>query len=78
MVAPNVWKLVSENDWKKNGVEIFSETKFGNKNGNEGDENDYFLKGFVAGYRKEKDRIHRLKQEENMRKKYEVKKREKD
>ena len=37
--------------------ENIPETKFENKNRTELDENDYFLKGFLIGYRREKDRI---------------------
>ena len=61
------------------GMAIISETKIGNKNRNEGDESDYFLKGFLVGYRRKKDIIHRLrvKQEENVRE-FVVRKEEKE
>ena len=47
-------------------AENIPETKFDNKIRTELDDNDYFLKGFLIGYRREKDRIKewRAKKEE--------------
>ena len=80
MVAPHVWGYVSENIWKENSAETVSEMKGENKNGIEEGKEDYFLKGFLVGYSKEKDRIlrERIKQEEKVRKEYDVKKEEKE
>ena len=51
-------------------TENIPETKFENKIRIELDDNDYFLKGFLIGYRREKDRIKewRAKKEEKMKK----------
>ena len=51
---------------KKGEVNIL-ETMLENINRSGLDENDYFLKGFLIGYRRERDRIKewRLKKEEN-------------
>ena len=78
MVAPHVWRYVSKNIWKENGAETNSETKGKNKYGIDECKEDYFLKGFLVGYSKEKDRIpgERIKQEEKVRKEYNVKKEE--
>ena len=57
MVAPNSLGVISE----KNGSEVISETKYWTKDGNGREESDYFLKGFLDGYRMEKERIQRMK-----------------
>ena len=57
-------------------METVSEMKGENKYGIKECKEDYFLKGFLVGYSKEKDRIlgERIKQEEKVRKEYDVKK----
>ena len=55
-------------------MENIPEMKFDSKIRTEIDDNDYFLKGFLIGYRREKDRINKLraKKEEKMKKEIEV------
>ena len=47
---------VSESKWREDGKKIISETKIEKEDGNEKGEKDWFLKGFLVGYRREKDR----------------------
>ena len=79
MVTPKFRNYVSENIGNGNGMGIISETKFGNENGRVKDESDWFLKGFLVGYRREKDRMHRLRieQEERVKRELEMRKEEK-
>ena len=55
-------------------TENIPETKFENKIRIELDDNDYFLKGFLIGYRREKDRIKewRAKKEEKKKKEFDA------
>ena len=57
MVTPHAGRYVSENIWKENGAETVSDMKGENKYGIEEGKEDYFLKGFLVGYGKERDRI---------------------
>ena len=54
--------------------ENIPETMLENNNRSDLDENDYFLKGFLIGYRREKDRIKewRVKKEENNKKEFDA------
>ena len=75
MDARNIEGCISENIGCENGEPLISETKFGIEYGNE---EDWFLKGFLEGYRSEKIRRHRLKieQEEKAKKENERRKEE--
>ena len=74
MVAPNVCHYVSEIKRKENGAENILETKFDKYIQTKIDDDDYFLKGFLIGYRREKNRIDELrkKKEEMMKKEIDV------
>ena len=54
--------------------ENIPETMLENNNRSDLDKNDYFLKGFLIGYRREKDRIKewRVKKEENNKKEFDT------
>ena len=54
--------------------ENIPETMLENNNRSDLDKNDYFLKGFLIGYRREKDRIKecRVKKEENDKKEFDA------
>ena len=71
MDARNIEGYVSENIGCENGKVLISETKLGKEDGNE--DTDWFLKGFLEGYRTEKIRRQRIKleQEEKAKKEYE-------
>ena len=72
---------ISEYNWCEDGEGVFSsETKSRNENGSEEEENDWYLKGFLVGYRREKNRRHRLMidQEERAKKECEMRREEKE
>ena len=64
MDARNIEGYISENIGCEDGEVLISETKFRNKYGNEEEDSDWFLKGFLEGYRSEKIRRQRLKIEQ--------------
>ena len=78
MDGRNIEGYVSENIWCEDGEVIISETKFKNEYGNEEEDNDWFLKGFLEGYRSEKNRRHRLKMEQEERVKKEQERRKEE
>ena len=67
MYAQKFERNVSENNGCEDGKVIISETKFRKEYGNEEEDNDWILKGFLEGYRSEKNRRHRLKMEQEER-----------
>ena len=75
MDAQNIEGCISENIGCEDGEPLISETKFRNEYGIE---EDWFLKGFLEGYRSEKIKRHRLKieQEEKAKKENERRKEE--